>query len=684
MIQAPYNFVPLSRDICYPSWGEEVTQDIPFSDGESGEISLKIIAESSLYIRNHFEEGDESYSRGIEIISKEFCHKKISNEKKYYIPASSLKGMLRNITEIMTFSKITIDEKEHAKIMGVRDMSDNNLTGKATGKVTKKNFGYGILYRENDNSYRFEDYGNKIRLILQNDLSSIKYTTAIGSQSKVEDKYNAIEPFTKIKVSPDPYNNPGGNNFFDKFVVIPDNNGEEGELFFNGHFPYGRTSKHYEFIFLKSDIVNSCYPLTDELIRGFKTVYFDDPESNVGQFWKGKNKIPVFYKVENGQITDLGLTQVYKKAYKNSILHAAEQTIEEKKCDFSELLFGIQTEDISLKGRIQVGHFSGTHVEGGDIVKKEVLNTPKPSYYPNYIRQTKLNGNKVKSYMTLMSKKAQISGWKAYPLQDTIQTYPLPKKNGKDVLTMVTQFKPLDKGSVFEGKIRFHNLKQTEIGALLSALTFHGQHETHKHNIGMAKPLGYGQISIDITDIYTIANNKEKKETLTLDNVSKYLKAFEIEMQNVDNWLNDKAPFTTWKESKQLKELYAMHNKAYAQTLKYQMLSNPSPHYDNNKNDFVGAKADKDYLAAYSSKFEEKIQSPSSQTSPVSSSTQSRQPLARRKISRLVKLQDIANELNIDINELLKIAKENNIEYVEMTQIIKSEKADELKNLVKK
>ena len=45
-IKAPFNFVPLSDKIFFPEWADQISQDIPFSDGLSGTIELKITAET--------------------------------------------------------------------------------------------------------------------------------------------------------------------------------------------------------------------------------------------------------------------------------------------------------------------------------------------------------------------------------------------------------------------------------------------------------------------------------------------------------------------------------------------------------------------------------------------------------------------------------------------------------------
>ena len=52
-INAPYNFVPLSDKIFYPKWSMNVSHDVPFSDGECGEIELEVTAKSPIFIKNN-------------------------------------------------------------------------------------------------------------------------------------------------------------------------------------------------------------------------------------------------------------------------------------------------------------------------------------------------------------------------------------------------------------------------------------------------------------------------------------------------------------------------------------------------------------------------------------------------------------------------------------------------------
>ena len=79
-IKAPFNFVPLSDKIFFPEWADQISQDIPFSDGLSGTIELKITAETPIFVRNgHTKEDAEAKNDTYKSFSK-------TPDGKYFIP----------------------------------------------------------------------------------------------------------------------------------------------------------------------------------------------------------------------------------------------------------------------------------------------------------------------------------------------------------------------------------------------------------------------------------------------------------------------------------------------------------------------------------------------------------------------------------------------------------------------
>jgi CRISPR-associated protein (TIGR03986 family) len=584
-ITAPYNFVPLNKEVFYPNWsnnGNEVSHDIPFKDGESGTIDITITAKTPIFIRNHYQDGDEYYeltkdNKTIKV-SKEFCHYKNNDAgKEFYIPGSSMKGMIRSTLEILSFSKIRIDEETLQEPLSVRDMTNRNqLVGTAEG--------CGLLFLNEDGSAYIVDYG-KPRTIESREIQK-KYNRFNVKEEDIFKKYNLIKPHSKIMVNPymKPLTNRDGKSIGNKKDARYSEEGEEGILVVNNYI--GR--KHHEFILVPSDIKKSEREVSVEAIKKFKNVYFtkgDTPTHKLGAFWKKQDKthgIPIFYIEKNSQITDIGLTQLFKLSYNKTLLEAAKQDTDPTKLDLAETIFGTIRDEHALKGRVQFSHLKSATIKFELAQKSEILGSPNPTYYPNYIRQLHTKGDKVSKYTTLMDNNAQISGYKRYPLHSGILA-----SVSSDKEKVKTHFKPLDTNTVFEGKVRFHNLKKAEIGALLSALTFHGNSSTNMHNIGMAKGLGYGNISV-VLSLKSLNYAQEE-----------YLQAFEREISTqIDNW----------KDTQQFKELIAMSS-IYTKPqneLKYQLLENPNPKYELNKrfpeaNDFTGAKKAKEYLLPHSS-----------------------------------------------------------------------------------
>ena len=97
-ISAPYNFVPLNEFVFVPDWANDVSQDIPFADGEDGYIEVTWKNVSPLCIRDASGADGENYS----------MHVKMSDGSRlYFIPGSSLRGMLRNTLSIMSFGRLS-------------------------------------------------------------------------------------------------------------------------------------------------------------------------------------------------------------------------------------------------------------------------------------------------------------------------------------------------------------------------------------------------------------------------------------------------------------------------------------------------------------------------------------------------------------------------------------------------
>ena len=557
MIKAPYNFVPLNKKVFYPPWSDDISHDIPFEDGESGEISIEIEAKSPIFIRD---------SKNKE----KFCN----HNEQYYIPSTSIKGMVRNVLEIMSFSKLST-ELFTDNTYSIRDLRNTQLY---TSKMKPQNTFCGWLKKKGD-KYIIEDCGIPGR-IKQDDIDDTfakKFKAHFNNNGEFINKPKfktakyKYEELKKLKIDIK-----GKFNYVktaQQREIYKFGTQKEGTLVVTGQASARKDNGHkgdgkgLEFIFFdKKQELN----VDKEVMENFLFAYFDgrktEPkESPDWAYWKKilqkGGKVPVFFQKDDEQILHFGLSYLYKLPYNHSIKDGIYDTHINPNLDLAQTIFGYvnKSDKIALKGRVNFSHFKAIQNIQELPPRTENLGTPRASYYPNYLVQ---DG---RIYSTYMDDNFIIAGRKRYPIH---KDKPDESQISYDPRSKIgTSFRPLKDGIIFEGKIRYHNLKKAELGAILSTLTFHNSSNDLYHNIGLAKSLGYGKITIKI-------KNK---------NIVPYIQEFEKLMnKNISNWLN----------SKQLKELFTMskeQNNSGNSALSYMPLTS-----------FAQAKNNTEFLKYYS------------------------------------------------------------------------------------
>jgi len=554
MITAPFNFVPLSEKVFFPDWAEEVSHDVPFEDAQSGVIDISITAKSPIFVRDHNNE---------EI----FCN----HQGQQYIPGSSVKGMVRNVLEIMSFSKMS---QFNDDTFAVRDLSDAN---NFYMKEMKKDTYCGWLKKDGEH-YVLEDCGKPGR-IKHEELDKI-FNMDFASKFKKGKFGNKADDKTALKkyelIDSDTYTFPvihtSTSTVGDKRYALDKSSSLQGTIVLTGQ-PSGRdedrkipSGKVYEFVFFES---KNELKVSDKVMEKFLFAYFDgrktEPkESPDWKYWKEKlyagEKIPVFFQKNGKDVLHFGLSYLYKLPYTHSVKDGLPPAHSDERKDLAQTMFGYIGKEEALKGRVQFSHFKAQDNVLELDKRTEILGTPRASYYPMYVKQ-----HDGKLFKTFMDGDFSISGWKRYPVHSGTKPVKTVDTGNENV---GTTFRPLKENIVFQGKVRYHNLKKAELGALLSALTFHNT-EGCFHNIGLAKALGYGKIALKLNGI---------------DDLKSYLKEYEVEMsEQVEGW----------SKSEQIKELLSMateQDNAGNSKLKYMGL----PQFSKNKTG-----DDKDYLRNY-------------------------------------------------------------------------------------
>ena len=474
-ITAPYRFVRTHNKIFYPSWGQkqgkDISFDMPYMDSQSGQINITITAKSPIFVGNGTNKNKDDAKNNKNDKPQEF----FNHNGTYYIPGSSIKGMIRTIATILSFSKMSLDDKT----LSCRDI--NNPAYKKKAMKQNQTF-IGWLYVKSKKWY-IDEIGE---LTKEHKISYEKLEQLFGKSLIANLKTKQAHA---------------------KYELLQHKNLhlKEGTIVLTGFFG----KKKNEFIFPHT--ITQTHNLTNEQVKTFQEAYYigtPNESKDWTKRWKQEikqgKKVPIFFqKTQNNQIRHFGLSMLYKLPYDNSTqaLYTRSLTNYNKSyLDCVDRIFGFVRDDTqshenkALKGRISFSHFKAQGSPKSFAKQSLILSTPRPTFYPYYIDQTP--NTLFKTYDETDSK---LSGFKFYVPRHNIMNH---KGNGNS--NILSHIIPLDKGTTFTGTLRYFNLKKEELGLLLLTLTF--LQDKHYYKIGGAKPYGFGDCHIKL---HTSLNTQE-------------------------------------------------------------------------------------------------------------------------------------------------------------------------------
>ncbi len=516
-ITSPYNFVPFPKAVFYPdASGDVPSQDKPFKDGEDLIIEVEVTNHSPLFVRNGHKEETASeeekkwkaekkpklaeeaekiitqIEEGKESNYSSFLGQVSDNTKQYFIPATTIKGAIRSTLEIMSFGELKQYYDNH---FGYRDLGGSLTTdGNFYTKIMKDAEAGWLSYDANTETYTLypciENY-EKISLHEVETLFPIR-------NNRRNSGYNRKSPImTKYKVI---------GNKKDRYPILESHGGKR--LVCTGSFNFNKDeskNKQHEYLFSEG---GNPEPVSNDVIEKFKKVYqrtkhFD---AFVMKHLKAGKRLAVFFLKDspNGQpqaekeVVSLGLSRMYKIPYTKSIKDGINQDADNTKLDLCDTIFG-STDDLSCKGRVHIGHAMLNGRLEDPPMEAYIFGEPAASFYPMYLKQSFEKG-----FITYDSDHIEISGRKRYRVMPAQKIMYSARGNGN--LNVKTWLRPLPSGQKFSLKIRVHNLRPFEIGALISALTFHQTPDVF-HTIGQGKSFGLGKTSMSITNIKRIDND---------------------------------------------------------------------------------------------------------------------------------------------------------------------------------
>lgn len=603
-IYTPYNFAPLSAWIFQPKWAHQVSHDLPFSDGINGTLELSIEAHSPLLVGGHHKTATKDDPGEVNFFQLP--------DKRYAIPGTSIKGMIRNVLEIASFGKMRIVDDQW---LSVRDLTKG-------GEFYRQHLSQPI----SQNTYRPLARAGWLKLVSTNGKMSWQLTPCeyarvehehlitwgkkqgITNPEKIKKKQSAVDRYKywkflelKFKLEGNKRWNHSRNNFplyleYQKAQPTLGAGNCDGTLVFTGQPSENngqKGRKHMEFIFYNPSTPKE---VDEKVIRAFQHIHADSDE---WKYWYEKIRqnepVPVFYLEKNNKISSLGLAMMYRLPYNYSLIdtikHTHKDHTSEDFYDLPELIFGSVNEnqdkiDLCLKSRVS---FSSAYLENKAKIVTDlpttILGGPNASYYPSYVQQKNTSQlSQHQPYMTYMDNTAEVRGWKRYPINPR---WKVPKADPALSNKTKVRLYPLEKGASFNCQLHIHNLRPAELGALVWALTW-GSNTNLRHGLGMGKPLGLGQVSIKIKDeSWKKLHPANPKATVpTKDECQQaFVNMMEKAWEKAERTGPKKDISVKWADSVQLKQLLAMANPEIAPGQIEKLAYMPLPQFQRQKND---------------------------------------------------------------------------------------------------
>lgn len=224
---------------------------------------------------------------------------------------------------------------------------------------------------------------------------------------------------------------------------------------------------------------------------------------------------PCFYVCEKDHVW-FGHTRFFRLPYKNTVGNGIpfdnRREQDPNGWDLAQSIFG----RIPGKGEEATGQRGRVYFEDAllssdsagpidPIAHPVVLGTPKPSFFPHYLVQKsdKLEDSIHWDGDWRNQGEVVVRGSKQYPHRPDAPGASggnLPPVDNKQV-NVVSWIQPARKGAVFTARLRFENLREWELGALLMAIDLPAG---CSHKLGMAKPLGLGSFRLTVAKLQEI------------------------------------------------------------------------------------------------------------------------------------------------------------------------------------
>lgn len=545
---APYNFVELPTDIVKIKPEDLPQQNVYYPQSEkryTGRIECTLTTESPLYIRcgltkSEFDCGTESKD-----LPDFFYTDPTSKDSKPVIPGSSLRGMLRSLIEIVSFSKIEkVSDNKRLFFRAVAENPKKSSVGRAYKKYVEPNkIQAGYLYQDNQGWYiqpAIRLNKHSFAWVKQRDLNleqlknfddddyHPQYIDISFQRAAIDFKDKAKRFFAFNVDSPNVYQNKEKQG-----VLVTSGNMKQSDK---------ASPRRNHCVIFKPDLETDKLRLSDTAIEHYCNALTDFQKQTPFHENYGilEEKRPVFYyPPENGnKLGFFGQSPNFRIPYSPEGNGNAATVIdfippklrESSLIDLTDAIFGWVKDDENLDKEIRQrgsrifftnGEYksseNGIWYKGNpnDTVTPKILSEPKPTTFQHYLVQpseTEADKSKLKHYANNPIQETVIRGHKLYWHKGSNPDIEHPDGD-KAEGTQITKIKPIKPGVSFEFNIHFENLNEIELGAILWILKIAAEPK-YCLSLGMGKPLGMGAVKVE-HDL--LLNNRHERYSKLFD-----------------------------------------------------------------------------------------------------------------------------------------------------------------------
>jgi len=544
---APYNFIPLAESLV--TVDSLPDQDRYHEELKTGYIQCTLTTKTPLYTRTALE---PSFFRQLSKKAGERTEQEkikmapffsLDGGKTPIIPGSSLRGMIRNLLEITSFSKLSKVTDEQLVFRAVADRTSlgdyyrEKMLGNNQAQEPDMKFDYpsrnvhaGYLIQTKQGWQIQPAISDRARF--GESFVHVEFRTVRGITNG-RDRHPAVYDVWVIPV-PRKERSRGrrGKGRLTLIMalaetVLPASPGEaspkpgmvRGKLVVSG-WMHG---KHMHRIVYEPDTHAKPINIPDEKWD----VYIQDRQQARGK--PARNGDPIFYLLDDsGKLVFFGNTMMFRLPYDHTPLDMIPKWLrEERATDIPEAIFGVapkKKDEGGVAGRVFFTDARTTvddpWLPGKPIVTPKVLSSPKPTTFQHYLIQTNPDdlehlwhwGNRPVDETLIRGYKLY---WHVGP-QKMVQRRDFEAKPAKveKYPKQYTRIVPVREGVDFSFRVYFENLRDWELGALLWALQLPiNDGQDYRHKLGMAKPLGLGTVHITIDDIH-LSDRKARYQKL--------------------------------------------------------------------------------------------------------------------------------------------------------------------------